>query len=147
MLELELELDMKTAIIAPPITTCDSPPQPLAATRRAQIGDRETEYQKRKKNQLSPDRIDHFNDRTPAPNARGFGDIMMETNLERAEANIRRNIEKKAKEDAELKSKGPSSSSSSTSTSSSADSSTSTKKGEAKKRGRWDATPQDTARG
>ena len=65
---------------------------------------------------------------------------MMETNLERAEANIRRNIEKKAKEEAELRAQGMTSSSSSAPTDAG-------KKSEAKKRGRWDATPQDSTRG
>jgi len=63
------------------------------------IASREDDYKQRRFNRvLSPDRANMYADKTPAPDLRTYKDALVDTHLEKEEAVVRANIEKKMKE-------------------------------------------------
>ena len=67
---------------------------------------REDEYRKRRlKRSLSPDRADMFDAKTPAADSRTYKDALVDAKLEREEAVVRAQIEKKMKEEEKIKEK------------------------------------------
>eukprot|EP00457_Paulinella_chromatophora_P000527 gb/GEZN01000527.1/.p1 GENE.gb/GEZN01000527.1/~~gb/GEZN01000527.1/.p1 ORF type:complete len:1292 (-),score=288.54 gb/GEZN01000527.1/:359-4150(-) len=76
--------------------------QDVFAHRKEFIADRESEYQSRRRDRIiSPERPDPFADVTPAHGTRTYKDVMEEARLEREQAQIIRNIEKKKQAEAE----------------------------------------------
>ncbi|TPX44560.1 hypothetical protein SeLEV6574_g04424 [Synchytrium endobioticum] len=69
----------------------------ISTSRR--IVDREDDYRKRRlQRQLSPERVDAFADGPASKDARTYGDVIKEAELDRDEAEIRRNIARKEQE-------------------------------------------------
>jgi len=102
---------------------------PFAANKVPTIQSRESEYQRRARNQvISPARVDFFADggKTPEVGGRGYADIMREQSLKSTEADFRKQIAEKAK-DGSLKV-----------------SETNGAKAAPKRRGRWDQTSDET---
>ncbi|EAT45112.1 AAEL003605-PA [Aedes aegypti] len=125
--------------VAQPDTDYD----PFADRRRPTVGEKEDEYrQKRRRLVISPERIDPFADggKTPDVGSRSYMEIMREQQLKGEEAELRKKIQEKAK-DGTLK---VSSSSSSSSSSAANGDASKAPVAEAKKRGRWDQTVEET---
>ncbi|XP_062517464.1 splicing factor 3B subunit 1-like [Corticium candelabrum] len=73
---------------------------PFADTRARRIADRENEYQSRRRLAIiSPARADPFADggKTPDPSVRTYADVMIEQNLRKEEADVRKSIQEKKK--------------------------------------------------
>eukprot|EP00823_Brevimastigomonas_motovehiculus_P006008 TRINITY_DN4719_c0_g2_i1.p1 TRINITY_DN4719_c0_g2~~TRINITY_DN4719_c0_g2_i1.p1 ORF type:complete len:1277 (-),score=331.96 TRINITY_DN4719_c0_g2_i1:221-3850(-) len=80
---------------------------PFASHKKSTVEQRGSEYQKqyydRKERTLSPTRADPFLEQTPAPTLRTYSDALKESQLQKEEAQVLRNIEKKKKEEEEEK--------------------------------------------
>lgn len=78
----------------------------MEVMKRNTIRDRQSEYQQRQHkvfSEMTPARADPFADTAPDANARTYADVMAEAQLARDEATVKRNIERKQKEEAEKK--------------------------------------------
>ncbi|KAJ3135629.1 Splicing factor 3B subunit 1 [Geranomyces variabilis] len=74
---------------------------PMADIRPSRkISDRESEYHARRLNrQLSPERVDAFSGKAASSEARSYGEVMREAELNREHAELQRKLQEKQKED------------------------------------------------
>ncbi|CAI9099103.1 OLC1v1035874C1 [Oldenlandia corymbosa var. corymbosa] len=93
----------------------------------SKIIDREDEYRRRRFNRtLSPDRVDPFLDKTPAPDVRTYADVMKEEMLKKQKEELSREIQKQRKEAEEKEAAA--------------------EKSKKKKRNRWDQSEEDVSK-